>query len=146
MIWQKDAIHGGALAPDRLSPYNSVSVIGLAGFTRRRKVLVAAFVPYLLLSMFVDFVHLHRLIAGPVAAASQSAHVKAAEPGSSKLPDAACAICQWQRAGTGMQASVDDQPSLGLIAVVLFTLPAVVPLRPELGTADFRGPPSSLSV
>ena len=108
--------------------------------------LVAAFVPYLLLSMFVDFVHLHRLIAGPIAAMSQSAHADATAPGGSKLPDTSCAICQWQRAGTGMQASVSDDPAPGMLAVVLFTLPSLVPLRPELGTPDFRGPPSSLFV
>jgi hypothetical protein len=128
------------------APTIRIKVLGLASFTRRRKVLVAAFVPYLLLSMFVDFVHLHRLIAGPTSATSQSAHLKAAEPGGTKLPDTACAICQWQRAGAGVQASVSDDPSPRTIAALVVTLPAMVPLRTDLGTADFRGPPSSLSL
>src|SRR3954470_10199806 len=109
-------------------PLQFLQVIGLASFTRRRKMLVAAFVPYLLLSMFVDFVHLHRLIAGPRTATSQSAHVKAAEPGGTKLPDTACAICQWQRAGASVQASVTDDPSPSTVAALVVTLPAVVPV------------------
>lgn len=121
-------------------------MISLAGLKRRRKVLVAAFVPYLLLSVFVDFVHLHRLIAGPIAANAQSAHLKAAEPGGSKLPDSSCAICQWQRAGTGMQTSVTDEPTPDVVADLIVALPSTVPLRPELYSPDFRGPPSSLSL
>ena len=129
-----------------VAPTIPSKVLGLASFTRRRKVLVAAFVPYLLLSMFVDFVHLHRLIAGPMTASSQSAHLKSAEPGGTKLPDTACAICQWQRAGAGVQASVTDDPSPRTIAALVVTLPELVPLRTDVGTADFRGPPSSLSI
>ena len=107
---------------------------------------MAAFVPYLLLSVFVDFVHLHRLIAGPVALSSQSAHLKAAEPGGSKLPDSSCAICQWQRAGAGTQASVSDALLVAVVETTVDALPGEVPLRPDLGSPDFRGPPLSPSV
>jgi hypothetical protein len=121
-------------------------VISLAGFTRRRKALVAAFLPYLFLSVFVDFVHLHRLIAGPVPSSSLSAHVGADTPRGSKPPETSCAICQWQRAGTGMQTSVTDEPLPGVIAATVDALPSLAPLRPELGSPDFRGPPRPLSV
>jgi hypothetical protein len=110
-------------------------VISLAGFTRRRKALVAAFLPYLLLSVFVDFVHLHHLITGP-ATASASLHVSDGNGDSSKLPDTSCAICQWVRAGSGAQTTVST-----LIARLTLD-----PSRPDLGSADFRGPPRSSSL
>lgn len=121
-------------------------MISLAGITRRRKALAAAFLPYLLLSVFVDFVHLHRLIAGPIAPSSLSEHVAPTVPGGSKLPESSCAICQWQRAGTGMQTSVTDEPTREVISAVVTPQPSVVPLRPDFGSPDFRGPPLSLSL
>jgi len=121
-------------------------VISLASFTRRRKALVAAFVPYLLLSMFVDFVHLHRLITGPIPAASASTHVKADQPGSTKLPDSACAICQWMRAGTGMQTAVAAEQAPADVTATLVIHQTVAPVRLDLGSPDFRGPPVSLSL
>lgn len=108
--------------------------------------LIAAFLPYLLLSVFVDFVHLHRLIAGPIAASSLAAHVNTELPGGTKLPETSCAICQWQRAGTGMQTSVTDEPTPGLLATLVLARPSAAPLRPTLGSPDFRGPPLSLSL
>lgn len=122
------------------------TVISLAGITRRRKALAAAFLPYLLLSVFVDFVHLHRLIAGPIASSSLSEHVTATVPGGSKLPETSCAICQWQRAGTGMQTSVTDEPTRDIIAAVVTPPPSLIPLKTESGPHDFRGPPPSLSL
>jgi hypothetical protein len=117
-------------------------VISLAGFTRRRKALVAAFLPYLLLSVFVDFVHLHRLINGPMTATSASAHIDAPAPGTSKLPETSCAICQWMRAGTGIQASVAAEQSPVVLAAAFVAVAPVAPDRPDLGSPDFRGPPS----
>lgn len=121
-------------------------MISFAGFTKRRKVLVAAFLPYLLLSVFVDFVHLHRLINGPVSASSASVHVKDEGPASSRLPETSCAICQWMRAGTGMQAAVSTHQAPALVTTTLVTSRTSAPSRPTLGSPDFRGPPNSLSL
>jgi hypothetical protein len=121
-------------------------VISLAGFTRRRKALVAAVLPYMLLSLFVDFVHLHRLIAGPIPAASASAHIKADQAGSTKLPESSCAICQWMRAGTGMQAAVAAEQAPADITTTLVARSILAPVRLDLGSPDFRGPPASLSL
>jgi hypothetical protein len=134
------------LRPPRCLATIPANVISLAGFTRRRKALVAAFVPYLLLSVFVDFVHLHRLITGPVATSALSAHANTEVPGGTKLPETSCAICQWQRAGTGMQASVTDEPAHHMVAALVVLAPSPVPLRVELGVPDFRGPPPALSL
>lgn len=121
-------------------------MISLAGFTRRRKALVAAFLPYLLLSVFVDFVHLHRLINGPVGVASASAHVQATQPASSKLPDTACAICQWVRAGTGMQTAATATVAPVFVSTTVVSRYNAPASRPDLGSPDFRGPPSTLSL
>jgi hypothetical protein len=121
-------------------------VISLAGFTRRRKALVAAFLPYLLLSVFVDFVHLHRLINGPVGPVSASAHLKAGQPDGSKLPDTACAICQWVRGGTGMQTTAAASVAPVLVSTTFVARSTAAASRPDLGSPDFRGPPSSFSL
>lgn len=121
-------------------------MISLTGFTRRRKALVAAFLPYLLLSVFVDFVHLHRLITGPIAAASASAHIGDGSGATTKLPDTSCAICQWVRAGTGAHTTVVAHHAPALVASTLVARSTLPPSRPDLGSVDFRGPPSSLSL
>ncbi|HEY2435451.1 MAG TPA: hypothetical protein VGI12_22470 [Vicinamibacterales bacterium] len=120
-------------------------MISLAGFTRRRKALVSAFLPYLLLSVFVDFVHLHRLINGPVSASAASAHADAGDPAGSKPPEASCAICQWMRAGTGMQAAVSTEHAPASAATTLVARSTSPASRPEIGSPDFRGPPPALS-
>jgi hypothetical protein len=116
-------------------------LISFAGLTRRRRALVAAFLPYLLLSLFVDFVHLHRLIIGGMAPVSTSQQIKAVTSGETRVPDASCAICQWLRAGTGLQTFTATQLAFDTIAAPIAALPASVPLRPALGAPDFRGPP-----
>jgi hypothetical protein len=121
-------------------------VISLAGVTRRRKALVAAFLPYLLLSVFVDFVHLHRLINGPLSAASATVRVQDAGRDSSKLPEASCAICQWMRAGTGMQSAVSAHQTPTAVTTPLIARRTIAPSRPDLGSPDFRGPPPALSL
>jgi hypothetical protein len=121
-------------------------LISLAGFTRRRRALVAAFLPYLLLSLFVDFVHLHRLFTGDMTLLSESQHVAAVTPGQQGLPDAPCAICQWLRADTGLQTSTTAQITFDRIATPIAPLPSSVPLRPALGAPAFRGPPLQTSL
>jgi hypothetical protein len=120
--------------------------MSLAGFTRRRKALVAAFLPYLLLSVFVDFVHLHRLINGPIGVASASTHVKATQPAGSKLPDTACAVCQWVRAGTGMQTAATASVAPAIVSTTIVARAKTSSSRPDLGSPDFRGPPATLSL
>ena len=121
-------------------------MISLAGFTRRRRALVAAFLPYLLLSLFVDFVHLHRLFTGNMSLLSETQHVAAVSTGQQRLPDAPCAICQWLRAGTGLQTSTTAHFTFDTIATPLAPLPSSVPFRPALGAPDFRGPPLTASL
>ncbi len=117
-------------------------MIRLASFTRWRKVLVTAFLPYLLLSVFVDFVHLHRLINGPVSASSASVHLQTDGATTPKPPEAACAICQWMRAGAGQQIAVVAEQFPVVVTTALVTLTTVPLVKRDLGSPDFRGPPS----
>ena len=121
-------------------------MITLAGFTRRRKALVAAVLPYLLLSLFVDFLHLHRLITGPLSVTSTSVHLENAQDAPTKLPETTCAICQWLRAGTGMQTVVSTPQAPSLLGASLVPRAPAAAIRPDLGSPDFRGPPLSLSL
>lgn len=107
----------------------------------RRRTFVAACLPYLLLSVFVNFVHLHPLLNESLPQISASQHVAACP--TAKAYDSQCAICQWLRAGTGLKAVVAAGP-------VILLMPGDVPLTgaPPRGSPvrlsiDLRGPPSS---
>lgn len=112
--------------------------------TCRRRLLISAFLPYLLLSVFVDFVHLHPLLRGTVPQISAVHHVAACTGSATRSTDAPCAICQWLRAGTGLQTSV----AVGS-EIVLLPDPVAVPVSEARGSPaplsiDPRGPPSIL--
>ena len=110
----------------------------------RRRLLISAFLPYLLLSVFVDFVHLHPLLQGTSPQISAVKHVAACTGSATQRSDTPCAICQWLRTGTGLQASVAVGPSIVLLpdqvaAPVIAARGSPAPL-----SIDLRGPPSLL--
>jgi len=111
---------------------------------RWRRTLVAACLPYLLLSVFVDFIHLHPLLSGTVPQISVSQRVATPAPRNSRLPDSTCAVCQWMRAGTGLQASVAPGPTVVALPNAVTPLATACPPRPALLSPDFRGPPLAL--
>src|SRR5512140_1060964 len=82
--------------------------------SRLRRTLVAACLPYLLLSVFVNFVHLHPLWNDSAPQISATDHVAPCPPG--KTFDSSCALCQWMRAGTGLQAFVGAGPAVVLVS------------------------------
>lgn len=111
--------------------------------TCRRRLLISAFLPYLLLSVFVDFVHLHPLLQGTQISAAK--HVAACTGSATRTNDSPCAICQWLRAGTGLKASVAVGPSIVLLADQV-TAPVITARgSPAPLSVDLRGPPSVLS-
>ena len=109
---------------------------------RRRRPLVAACLPYVLLSVLAGFVHLHPLQVGvtPLASASEPATA----PGHHQTAPAspACAVCMWMQAGTGVQPSISSGPILVELASAPPTFEAFTPLRPALLSPALRGPPS----
>lgn len=110
----------------------------------RRRLLISAFLPYLLLSVFVDFVHLHPLLRGTAPQISAVKHVAACTGDATRSTDSPCAICQWLRAGTGLQASIAVGPSIVLLPEHVAV--SVIPARgsPAPLSIDLRGPPSVL--
>lgn len=111
---------------------------------RWRRRLVAACLPYLFLSVFVDFIHLHPLSGGDAPGISASAHVAGPETHTPRLPDSPCAVCLWMQAGAGLEPSATAGPTAVAVSNDLTPLPVACPARPALLTPDFRGPPPSL--
>ena len=112
--------------------------------SRRRRLLITAFLPYLLLSVFVDFVHLHPLLQDSVPQLSAVKHVAGCTGAATRTTDSPCAICQWLRAGTGMQASIAIGPSITLLAGQVAMSVMQVRGSPPLHSIDPRGPPPVL--
>ena len=136
----------GCLAPQAAGGYNPHSPVLMRVFRSscRRRVLITAFLPYLLLSVFVDFVHLHPLLQGTIPQLSAVKHVAACTSPATRTNDSPCAICQWLRAGAGLQASF-------AVGASIMPLPdpvrlSVVQVRgsPNPHSIDLRGPPSFL--
>ena len=110
----------------------------------RRRLLISAFLPYLLLSVFVDFLHLHPLLQGSVPQISAVKHVAGCTGPATRTTDSPCAICQWLRAGTGMQTSVAVRASITLLPDQVSLSVVQVRGSPIPRSIDSRGPPSSL--
>ncbi|HEY3884992.1 MAG TPA: hypothetical protein VGL62_07285 [Vicinamibacterales bacterium] len=109
--------------------------------SRWRRSLAAACVPYLFLSMFVDFVHVHPLGASASGAAYQT--VVAAR--SSKTPEGPCAVCQWLRADTGLRTPIAAGIGAELLATDMVTRALEWHTQTVVSSCEFRGPPSVLS-
>ena len=111
---------------------------------RWRRGFIAACLPYLLLSVFVDFLHVHPAWGRAglhVQVAAASTTLTAPPPQSARLPDYSCAVCQWLRIGTRLQASVAVGPAIGLLPVLVPSLPTESPESPIPHPPAFRGPP-----
>jgi hypothetical protein len=110
----------------------------------RRRLLITAFLPYLLLSVFVDFVHLHPLLQGSVPQISAVKHVAGCTSPASRTADSPCAICQWLRSGTGLHTSIAVGSSIIALPEQLSLSVVQVRGSPHPRAIDPRGPPSLL--
>jgi len=110
---------------------------------RWRQTLFALCLPYLLASVLVDFVHVHRQ---PVATASALAgEVGVTAPRQAPRPDNPCTACLWLR--TGLQLTPHAAATLAAgVATTAFVLPpdAVRPDTPAAPSTLLRAPPSTL--
>ncbi|MGH9412087.1 MAG: hypothetical protein ACRD1V_21840 [Vicinamibacterales bacterium] len=122
------------------SGYNPGSLFPLAR-SRWRRTLAAACVPYLFLSMFVDFVHVHPL----GASGSGAAYQVVVGPHSSKTPEGPCAVCQWLRADTGLHTPITAGMAAELLATDMVTRTLDWHAQTVVSSREFRGPPSILS-
>lgn len=116
--------------------------------SRWRQALVAACLPYLLLSLFVDFVHLHPLLSGdvPQIVVVHNHHFTTENPASSRNQESQCAICQWLKAGTGLQAEAVTGPAVALVCTAVAVAPDAPRGSPHRHPIDPRGPPSVRSL
>ncbi len=111
--------------------------------SRWRRAFVGACLPYLLLAMFVDFLHGHRPDAAP-APPPGVAHVALPPAGPDATPDYACPVCAWLRMGPRLDAPF----SLGACAEAISRFLVAPAVEPPDSSNDFpirfRGPPSAI--
>lgn len=110
--------------------------------SRWRRALVAAFAPYLFLSMFVDFVHVHPLGGADDIQASTYGATLSGQ--ATNVPGRSCPVCQWLRADTGLQTPFASAVTTHLIATALVLRIATQPLQSVVLSHDLRGPPRRL--
>ena len=104
---------------------------------------MAMWVPYLLLTVLVDF-HVHRFQDGGLSITSGATSVSAPAGKSSRSPGSSCAICQLQRTSVRLVWHAAVGPSLSMPAVVA---PVETAHRdsPVPHPSSFRGPPRGYS-
>jgi hypothetical protein len=117
------------------------SVLHLIRSSRSRRAFVWSGVPYLLLSVFADFLHVHPLLSpGSPAVGIVYRVVPAPAHPPYRIPDWSCAICQWQRVGPRPQAATLASEILSAPTLIL-RVPAAFPTSPVPHPSAFRGPP-----
>jgi hypothetical protein len=100
-------------------------------------------VPYLLLSIFADFLHVHPLTAGLGIGVGVVHEATYAPPSTSRhIPESSCAICQWQRVGTRLQPMASFGPATPAPQISVTARVAAFPDSPIPHPRAFRGPPS----
>jgi hypothetical protein len=130
------------LAPSR---YNRSGhpVRPLVRSLRVRRALVWSLVPYLLLAVFADFLHVHPLVFPEPAMASEARQVvRTPSPHPPRTPDTTCAICQWHRVGSQHQAIASIAPAARPAPAPVISLTATEPESPVPHPRAHRGPPS----
>src|SRR3954468_22661233 len=117
------------------------SVLHLIRSSRLRRVFFWSCVPFLLLSVFADFLHVHPLL-NPGSPAVGTAHQAVSAPTQPRhrIPDWSCAICQWQRVGPGAQAATTAS-AIGSAPTPVLPAIAAFPKSPIPHPSAFRGPP-----
>jgi len=100
-------------------------------------------VPYVLLSIFADFLHVHPLTAGVGIGVSVVHEANYAPPYTARhIPESACAICQWQRVGTRLHAATSVGPATPAPQMLVAAIGDAFPDSPVPLPRAFRGPPS----
>jgi hypothetical protein len=110
--------------------------------SRVRRAFVWSCVPYLLVSLFADFLHAHPLLS-PDAPAIGIVHQmpSVAAPRSHRNPNTTCAICQLQRVRSRLQTRTSGPAATLAAPTLLVAVTATVPKSPVPHPSAFRGPP-----
>jgi len=126
-------------------PYITV-VRQLVRSSRWRQAFVWGCVPYLVLSLFAGFLHVHPLLDRAPSAGTVHGAIFAPAPSAARIPESSCAICQWQRVGPRLQAGIAVGPATIAPSIPIAAIAASVPQSPIPHSASLRGPPFSLFV
>jgi hypothetical protein len=116
-------------------------VLHLIRSSRLRQAFFWSCVPFLLLSVFADFLHVHPLLnLGSPAVGIAHQAVSAPKQPEHRIPDWSCAICQLQRVGPGAQA---ETMASAIVSAPSRVLPSIFafPKSPIPHPSAFRGPP-----
>jgi len=119
----------------------------LARHSRWRRAVVTACLPYILVSVFVDFLHEHREPGAgtPVVLAGHTVPL----PGSTNpasLPESKCPVCAWLRVGPRLETPVTPGAPTFVTPTEVATVDEQWPDSPVPPPSAFRGPPSSLAL
>jgi hypothetical protein len=117
-------------------------VLHLVRSSRVRRAFVWGCVPYLLLAVFADFLHVHPLPVPDSVVAGVVHHISptpARHP--YRIPDTTCAICQWHRVGPRLQAAALVARATLQAPALVASATAAVPKSPVPHPSAFRGPP-----
>lgn len=111
--------------------------------TRSRRAFVWCCVPYILLSVFADFVHAHPLLnpGTTLGIVHQSPSVATDRP--HRLPDTSCAVCQLQRVRSRVETKTAGTAVVLSAPTLVVTVSDTVPDSPVPYPSAFRGPPSA---
>jgi hypothetical protein len=108
--------------------------------SRWRRAFIAACLPYLFLSVFVDSLHADPPWIGGGAPIGAYAGI-APDADAAPLPAAPCVICQWLRTGTGLHVPLTLWPTDVPLHSAVALAPTAKPDRPAPLSPDFCGPP-----
>ena len=114
--------------------------------SRLRRAFVWSCVPYLLLALFADVLHVHPLPStdsAVVGGVHRIVNTSTERP--YRIPDATCAICQWQRLGPRLQSATSVNSTMLSGPTLVDSLVAAFPKSPIPHPSAFRGPPPSFS-
>ncbi len=108
---------------------------------RWRRAFLAASLPYLLVSVFVDFVHVHAATAGPGTSSTEQSITLPVQRTTPRA-DYTCTACLWLRTGlqlvSSARARLAVQACTNDLVLLAFT---VWPESPTSPPALLRGPP-----
>jgi hypothetical protein len=127
---------------DRIRVSNQVTIVRhLVRSSRWRQALVWSCVPYLLLSTFGDFLHVHPLLNPTPRIGIVHAVQFTPRPAARRVPETSCAICLWQRVGSRLQNAISAGPAALAPHALVAGVTAQFPLSPVPHPSAYRGPP-----
>ena len=106
-----------------------------------RRTFVAACLPYVMLAVFVDFVHVHTATNRPLSVASSNGPAIEVAVNDARQTGSPCAVCLWLRAGPRLAPQVSVEGAQTALQSESVQQIDDAPVSPIPHPATFRGPP-----